>query len=64
MKFKNRDMLSGPLFSNMILYTIPIILTSFLQLLFDAADLVIVGQFSGGNCVGAWALPAPSPAFW
>lgn len=53
MKFKNRDMLSGPLFSNMILYTIPIILTSFLQLLFNAADLVIVGQFSGGSCVGA-----------
>lgn len=53
MKLKNRDMLSGPLFSNMILYTIPIILTSFLQLLFNAADLMIVGQFSGGSCVGA-----------
>jgi len=50
---KNTDMLSGPLLPNIIRYTIPIILTSFLQLLFNAADLVIVGQFSGGSCVGA-----------
>ena len=53
MKNRNADMLSGPLFSSMILYTIPIILTSLLQLLFNAADLVIIGQFSGGLSVGA-----------
>lgn len=53
MKKQNADMLSGPLFSSMMLYTIPIILTSLLQLLFNAADLVIVGQFCGGISVGA-----------
>ena len=53
MKIKSQNMLSGPLFSGIIFYTIPIILTSFLQLLFNAADLVIVGQFSGGSSVGA-----------
>lgn len=53
MKQPNRDMLSGPLFSNIVLYTIPIILTSILQLLFNAADLVIVGQFCGSLSVAA-----------
>ena len=38
-------MLQGPLLSGIILYTIPIILTSILQLLFNAADLVVVGRF-------------------
>ena len=39
----NRNMLEGPLFPNIIQYTVPIILTSLLQLLFNAADLVVVG---------------------
>ena len=46
-------MLEGPLLPSIISYTIPIILTSVLQLLFNAADLVIVGQFKGSICVGA-----------
>ena len=46
-------MLQGPLFGNIILYTIPIILTSLLQLLFNAADLVVVGRFCGSVSVAA-----------
>jgi len=46
-------MLTGPLLPNIILYTIPIILTSLLQLLFNAADLVIVGRFCGSVSVAA-----------
>ena len=46
-------MLRGPLWSSLITYTIPIILTSILQLLFNAADLVIVGRFSGSINVAA-----------
>ena len=46
-------MLEGPLLSNIILYTLPIILTSVLQLLFNAADLVIVGQYCGSLSVAA-----------
>ena len=53
MKQKNRDMLHGPLLGNVIRYTIPIILTSWLQLLFNAADLVIVGQFDGSHSLAA-----------
>lgn len=46
-------MLKGPLLSGIILYTIPIILTSVLQLLFNAADLIVVGWFRGSVSVGA-----------
>ena len=50
---RSANMLSGPLWSSLITYTIPIMLTSILQLLFNAADLVIVGRFSGSINVAA-----------
>ncbi len=53
MKSKKTNMLEGPLYSGIIRYTIPIILSSVLQLLFNAADLVVVGQFCGSISVGA-----------
>lgn len=49
----NIDMVHGPLFSNVVRYTIPIILTGVLQLLFNAADLVVIGRFRGSDSVGA-----------
>ena len=50
---RSTNMLNGPLWSSLITYTIPIMLTSILQLLFNAADLVIVGRFSGSINVAA-----------
>lgn len=52
-KAKNASMLAGPLLKSIILYTIPIILTGVLQLLFNAADLVVVGRFCGEISVAA-----------
>lgn len=46
-------MVHGPLTKNIIIYTIPVILTGVLQLLFNAADLVIVGQFSDETSIAA-----------
>ena len=53
MKKHSRSMLQGPLLPSIIAYTIPIILTSLLQLLFNAADLVVVGRFCGSVSVAA-----------
>ncbi len=53
MKKSQSNLTSGPLFSGIILYTIPIILTSLLQLLFNAADLVVVGRYCGSISVAA-----------
>lgn len=44
---KNIDMVKGPLTSSIIRYSVPIMLTSILQLLFNAADLVVVGRYCG-----------------
>ncbi len=46
-------MLQGPLLSSILTYTFPIILTSVLQLLFNAADLIVVGRFCGSVSVAA-----------
>lgn len=53
MKYNYADMCHGPLFKNIILYTVPIILTGVLQLLFNAADLIVVGRYCGSLSVGA-----------
>lgn len=53
MKFDSQNMRSGPIFKNIIVYTVPIILTGILQLLFNAADLIVVGWFCGSDSVGA-----------
>ncbi len=50
---KRIDMCNGPIFINVIKYTLPIICTSVLQLLFNAADLVVVGRFCGSDSVAA-----------
>ncbi len=53
LKKYNQSKLQGPLLPSIIQYTIPIILTSILQLLFNAADLVVVGRFCGSVSVAA-----------
>ena len=50
---KKINMTDGPIFPAIIRYTLPIMLSSILQLLFNAADLVIVGRFCNDLCVGA-----------
>lgn len=47
------DLTTGPFLPKIIRYTIPIILTSLLQLLFNAADLIVVGQTCGERYLGA-----------
>lgn len=50
---KKINMTEGPIYSSIIRYTLPIMLSSVLQLLFNAADLVVVGRFCNELCVGA-----------
>lgn len=50
---KNIDMVNGPLSSSIIRYAVPIMLTSILQLLFNAADLVVVGRYCGSIYMAA-----------
>lgn len=42
-----RDLTEGPLFLPMIMFVIPIILTGMLQIVYNMADNIVVGRFSG-----------------
>ena len=46
-------MLSGPLLPRMIAYAIPIILQGFLQQLYNAADMIVVGRLCGPQSLAA-----------
>ena len=50
---KNTDMLTGSLYKNILLFTIPIALSSMLQQLFNAADTAIVGLFDTSSSLAA-----------
>ena len=52
-KSKEIDMLNGPLYKKMLFFMVPIILSSMLQLLFNAADVIVVGRFAGGDSLAA-----------
>lgn len=54
-RVENKDLLSGNLTLNIIKFTLPIIFSSLLQLLFNAADLVVVGKFDVVNGSAAQA---------
>ena len=49
LKKQNRDLLSGSLVRNMLLFTFPVIMSGVLQLVFNAADLIVVGKFDTVN---------------
>lgn len=46
-KAKSRDFTTGPLFRQMILFVLPVMLTGVLQVFYNMADSIVVGQFSG-----------------
>ncbi len=47
------DMCSGSLFPKILAFSIPLMLSSVLQLLFNAADMVVVGRFAGSTALAA-----------
>ncbi len=53
MKRRTVDMLEGALLPNVLLYALPLIASSLLQLLYNAADLIVVARFAGGTALAA-----------
>ena len=47
------DMCSGPLVPKILQFSIPLMLSGILQLLFNAADIIVVGQFTGSAAMAA-----------
>lgn len=47
------DMCNGPLLSKILIFALPLMASGVLQLLFNAADIIVVGQFSGSQALAA-----------
>lgn len=47
------DMTSGPLIPKILAFSIPLMLSGILQLLFNAADIIVVGQFTSAQAMAA-----------
>ena len=47
------DMCNGTVLDKLISFSIPLMLSSILQLLFNAVDIVVVGRFSGSRALAA-----------
>ncbi|MCI9444968.1 MAG: MATE family efflux transporter [Oscillospiraceae bacterium] len=47
------DMVNGPLAGKLLLFALPLMLSGLLQLLFNAADIVVVGRYAGKEALAA-----------
>ena len=47
------DMCEGPLFGKLLVFAVPLMFSGILQLLFNAADIIVVGQFTGDAAMAA-----------
>ncbi len=47
------DMCNGPLLGKIIMFAVPLMLSGILQLLFNAADIVVAGRFAGNEALAA-----------
>ncbi len=47
------DMCNGPLLGKIMLFSLPLMLSGILQLLFNAADVIVVGRFAGNESLAA-----------
>ena len=47
------DMCNGPILSKVLVYAFPLMLSGILQLLFNAADVIVVGRYAGSQSLAA-----------
>lgn len=47
------DMTDGPILGSMLRFALPLMLSSILQLAFNAADVIVVSRFAGDECLAA-----------
>ncbi len=47
------DMVNGPILGKILVYSIPLMLSGILQLLFNAADVIVVGRYAGSQSLAA-----------
>ena len=56
---KNKKLTEGNLLLNILIFSFPLMLSGILQLLFNAADTIVVGQFAGKTSLAAVGSTTP-----
>ena len=50
---KSKSMTEGPLAKQILLVSLPLVLSNLLQILFNMSDVAVVGRFAGSTALGA-----------
>ena len=58
------DMCRGSIIRKVISFSIPLMLTGILQLFYNAADIIVVGQFSGKEAPSSAVKPLGRGRHW
>ena len=53
MKEDRQDLTTGSIWGKMLFFSIPLMLTNLFQVLFNMADIAVIGQFAGSLSLGA-----------
>ena len=53
MKEDRQDLTTGSIWGKMLFFSIPLVLTNFLQVLFNMADIAVIGRFAGSLSMAA-----------
>lgn len=59
MRTREVDMLNGKITSAILMFALPLMISSILQLLFNAVDIIVVGKFVGQNSLAAVGSTGP-----
>ena len=51
------DMTNGSIMDKLVSFSLPLMATSILQLMFNAVDIIVVGRFSGSDALAAVGPP-------
>lgn len=57
------DMCNGTLMDKLISFSIPLMLSGILQLMFNAVDIIVVGRFAGSESLAAVGSTTPSSMY-
>ena len=47
------DMTNGPFFKKILKFSLPLVFTGLLQMIYNTADIIVVGRFAGGTALAA-----------
>ena len=53
MILESQDLTRGSLWKKILYFSIPLMLSNILQVLFNMSDIAVVGQFAGADALGA-----------